>query len=111
MSLAQVFGIIGQVLVDLDDSHTFFLPPGRSSQTEYGWQMQMIGDKCVDADIIMTDGKSLEHFGVVPDELRLPTTQDMAAKRDPVLAYAVSLLGGKITPAEAGALFPLEWRK
>ena len=73
--------------------------------------MQMIGDKCVDADIIMTDGKSLEHFGVVPDELRLPTAQDMAAKRDPVLAYAVSLLGGKITPAEAGALFPLEWRK
>src|SRR2546429_938091 len=45
-SLGQIFGIIAQVLVELDDSHTFFLPPGRASKTEYGWQMQMIGDKC-----------------------------------------------------------------
>jgi C-terminal processing protease CtpA/Prc len=71
----------------------------------------LYGVSITDADVIMTDGKSLEHFGVVPNELRLPTAQDMAAKRDPVLAYAVSLLGGKMTAAEAGALFPIEWRK
>jgi len=45
-SLGQIFGIIAQVLVDLEDSHTFFLPPGRSYKTEYGWQMQIMGDKC-----------------------------------------------------------------
>src|SRR5437867_30632 len=45
-SLGQIFGIIAQAVMDLDDSHTFFLPPGRSYTTEYGWQMQMIGDKC-----------------------------------------------------------------
>src|SRR5437667_1954747 len=45
-SNGQIFGIIAQALLDLDDSHTFFLPPGRSSQTEYGWQMQLVGDKC-----------------------------------------------------------------
>ena len=45
-SQGQIFGIIAQALVDLDDSHTFFIPPGRSYTTEYGWQMQMIGDKC-----------------------------------------------------------------
>ncbi|MGH9970412.1 MAG: hypothetical protein ACREBG_21830, partial [Pyrinomonadaceae bacterium] len=45
-SLGQIFGIIAQALLDLDDSHTFFLPPGRAYSTEYGWQMQMIGDKC-----------------------------------------------------------------
>src|SRR5215470_16528161 len=28
-SLGQLFGIIAQVLIDLDDSHTFFIPPGR----------------------------------------------------------------------------------
>src|SRR5437870_3690606 len=45
-SIGQLFGIIAKVLLDLNDSHTFFLPPGRSSRTEYGWQAQMIGDKC-----------------------------------------------------------------
>src|SRR5687767_13759622 len=45
-SQGQIFGIIAQALIDLDDSHTFFLPPGRSFTTEYGWQMQMIGEKC-----------------------------------------------------------------
>jgi hypothetical protein len=64
-----------------------------------------------DADIIMADGKSLEHLGVTPDEMRVPTPADLAAKRDPVLAYAASLLGLVITPEKAGAFFPIEWRK
>lgn len=45
-SIGHIFGIIAQALVDLQDSHTFFLPPGRAARTEYGWRMQMIGDKC-----------------------------------------------------------------
>ena len=45
-SLGQVFGIIAQFLIELNDTHTFFLPPGRSFTTDYGWQMQMIADKC-----------------------------------------------------------------
>ena len=69
------------------------------------------GASVTDADIIMSDGKSLERLGVVPDEIRLPTNQDLAAKRDPVLAYAASLLGVTIPPEKAGALFPIEWRK
>lgn len=69
------------------------------------------GVSITDADIIMTDGKSLEHIGVTPDEAKLPTAADLAAKRDPVLAYALSLLGAKITPEVAGGFFPLEWRK
>src|SRR5215510_13548806 len=44
-SVGQVFGIIAQALADLNDSHTFFLPPGRVNRTEYGWQMQAFGDK------------------------------------------------------------------
>jgi C-terminal processing protease CtpA/Prc len=63
------------------------------------------------ADIIMTDGKSLEHFGVTPDEIRLPTAADLAAKRDPVLVYAASLLGVKLSSEKAGELFPIEWGK
>lgn len=69
------------------------------------------GVSVTDADIVMTDGKSLERVGVTPDETKLPQAADLAAKRDPVLAYAASLLGVTITAEKAGALFPLEWRK
>ncbi len=57
------------------------------------------------SDLIMTDGKSLEHIGVEPDILILPTAQDLAAHRDPVMAKAASLVGVKVTPEEAGSTF------
>jgi hypothetical protein len=44
-SVGHMFGIIGQVLLDLNDSHTFFIPPWRANRTEYGWQMRAVGDK------------------------------------------------------------------
>jgi C-terminal processing protease CtpA/Prc len=69
------------------------------------------GVSITEADLIMTDGKSLEHVGVIPDELMLPSPKDLAAQRDPVLAYAASLVGVTMTPEKAGAMFPIEWRK
>ncbi|MDT4965889.1 MAG: hypothetical protein QOJ64_626 [Acidobacteriota bacterium] len=59
-----------------------------------------------DADLIMTDGKSLEGSGVTPDELLLPTQSDLAASRDPVMSRAASLVGIELEPEKAALLFP-----
>jgi len=60
------------------------------------------------SDLIMSDGKSLEKIGVMPDEVRLPTPEDLAAGRDTVMSYAASLFGVTLDPLEAGKLFPIE---
>ena len=69
------------------------------------------GASVTNADVIMKDGKSLEHVGVTPDELLLPTAADLAANRDPVLSHAAALIGLKLDSEAAGKLFPIEWRK
>jgi len=69
------------------------------------------GASVTDADMVMTDGKSLEHVGVEPDQPALPTAADMATRRDPVLAQAASLAGVKLDPEKAGSFFPLKWKK
>ena len=68
------------------------------------------GVSITDADIVMQDGKSLEHFGVTPDLLMLPTAKDIVSKRDPVLSTSATQLGVAIDPEKAGSLFPREWR-
>jgi C-terminal processing protease CtpA/Prc len=62
------------------------------------------------ADLVMADGESLESKGVTPDEVLLPTAQDLALGRDPVLARAAKLAGLDIDPVAAGKLFPFEWK-
>ena len=68
------------------------------------------GVSVTSADLIMSDGKSLEKVGVLPDELLLPAAGDLATQRDPVLSRAASLFGINLTPEKAGQIFPVEWR-
>jgi C-terminal processing protease CtpA/Prc len=69
------------------------------------------GASVTDADITMSDGQSLEHAGVTPDELVLPTAKDLAAHLDPTMVRAAALVGLEISPEKAGSLFPVQWRK
>jgi carboxyl-terminal processing protease len=69
----------------------------------------LYGISITETELIMTDGGNLENEGVAPDEIVLLTGADLAAGRDPVLARAVLLAGGLITPAEAAKLFPYRW--
>jgi len=68
------------------------------------------GISATDADLLMADGKSLEHVGVTPDVLVLPSAEDMSNHHDPVLVQAASLIGVKLDPKTAGELFPTEWK-
>ena len=61
------------------------------------------------ADLKMTDGKSLEHNGVIPDEILLPSAEELAAGADPQLARALQLAGVPLSSAAAGQLFPVRW--
>jgi len=57
-------------------------------------------------EVLMSDGQTLQKVGVIPDIFMLPTAADLSAGRDPVLAKAVEMLGGVLSPEEAGKLFP-----
>ncbi|MBE0713712.1 MAG: hypothetical protein IH583_15175 [Candidatus Aminicenantes bacterium] len=43
-SMGHMFGIIAQAVLDLGDSHTRFVPPGRTAKFEYGWRLRVIGE-------------------------------------------------------------------
>src|SRR5258706_6917237 len=46
-NLGQAFAMVGWALDGLHDSHTYFVPPGRTHIMQYGWRMEFIGDRCL----------------------------------------------------------------
>ncbi len=114
-SAAEIFARVMQQEkrgVVIGDRSAGLVMRGKSYSHQFGQNLLVYyGMEVTDADLINADGKSLEHLGVTPDEIMLPTADDLAAGRDPVLAHAGKLVGLSITPEKAGALFPVEWRK
>ena len=114
-SAAEVFARVMQQEkrgVVIGDRSAGLVMRAKSHDHQFGQNLLVYyGMEVTDADIVHPDGKSLEHVGVKPDELMLPTAENLAAGQDPVLAYAAKLAGLTITPEKAGMLFPVEWRK
>ena len=112
-SAAELFARVMQLekrgIVIGDRSSGSVMEARRLSYKMGSGTMLFYGASITEADLRMTDGNSLEHTGVLPDELIVPTGGDLAAGRDPVLAHAVRVLGGKLSPESAGKLFPYEW--
>lgn len=57
------------------------------------------------ADLIMSDGNRLENVGVIPDYPVGPTGSALLSKSDPILSYAASLFGSKISSEDAGKFY------
>lgn len=76
---------IAAVLNTLNDSHTFFIPPQRTTRHDYGFRMAMIGDRCYVAQV--RPGSDAEAKGVKPgDEIvvieRLLPSRELLPKLD-----------------------------
>lgn len=69
------------------------------------------GVSVTELDLIMGDSKSLEHTGVIPDELLIPSASDLSLEKDPAMVRALEILGKSIPAEKAGQLFPVEWQK
>src|SRR5262245_13237868 len=68
-SVAQALGMVALTLIDLNDSHTFFIPPNLAVHADYGWRVQMIGDQCFVTGV--KPGSDAEAKGLKPGDLVL----------------------------------------
>jgi C-terminal processing protease CtpA/Prc len=67
-SMNRALAVIAAGLDTLNDSHTFFLPPSHAYKLDYGWEAQVVGDRCF--IIRVRPGSDADKKGVKPgDEL------------------------------------------
>ena len=65
-SMAELESIVAQVLLELDDTHTYVVPPDDGSRVEYGWRLKPVGpDSYVGA---VKPGSDAEAKGLRPGD-------------------------------------------
>ena len=65
-ALPEALSAIAQFAMDLNDSHTYFIPPRQTVKVNYGWTMQSIGDACYVVDV--RPGSDAARQGVSPGD-------------------------------------------
>lgn len=45
-SIAEILASVAQLALEVNDSHTFFVPPQQTVRVNYGWEMFMVGESC-----------------------------------------------------------------
>lgn len=60
-SPGHLLGIIAQAVLDLDDSHIWFVPP-LPGYADYGWRIQFVGDRCFVTEV--EEGSDAEAQGI-----------------------------------------------
>lgn len=96
--------------VVLGDQSAGAVMMSRASPLSMGAEaLVLYGMNMTHADVIMTDGVSLEHIGVTPNVKLLPSGGELGKLHDPVLAEAFKLFGENVTPEQAGKFFPFNW--
>src|SRR5262249_22276697 len=95
-SAAEIFARVVQLEkrgTVVGDRSSGYVMRAREFTHSIGGDMAMdYGAMITVADLVMGDGKSLEHSGVTPDEFVIPTPEDLAAGKDPALAKAMELV-------------------
>jgi len=86
-----------QTMGALRRARTYLHQSGTQTIVVYGTQVAT-------DDFILPDGSQVEGVGVQPDELVVPSGDDLRDKRDPVLARALALAGVTRTPEQAARL-------
>lgn len=65
-ALGEMFAAIAAFTLELEDSHTFFVPPAQTVEAAYGWDLLMVGDS---AFVYRVDaGSDAERQGVRPGD-------------------------------------------
>jgi len=79
-SNGEIFGVIALTLFELNDSHTWFVPPQRVDEVDYGWDLQAFGDSCFVVDV--DSGSDAAAQGVTVGDLVVAVNRFVPSRED-----------------------------
>lgn len=92
--------VVGDVSAGAVMTSKFYAMANSRGAWSFG-KWSVFGVNVTVGDLIMSDGTRLEGVGVIPDKPIGPSATALVQRDDPVLAYAASLYGTKLSPEQA----------